>query len=393
MVKAQNIRKGKSMHKIVSIILSSVMVLGSVLPSYGEGLAGLRRERARAGVYEVSDNTRMGKGIELAVLRGRQVQAGAQGKGLLKEVEGLYGYKGFSAQYRKAVDKAYEEGMEKLLSSLKEVPALKGPRLYGKVLPGQYRETVEGAHEEEIGKEMPAAALSEGEVLARRNALTELYQELMKEENIRLEYEKVKVDGDRGIYGEPEQIKELGKRIMEYGKGSGADKVVVKDLVVKGLSGFAAAGLIEEEVREWGAAFLVEDIARRKGVCGGVGFIEGLSGKKVALRREGCEEVLEEVAALAVLGKAEDGAVVLDLMKEGYKGVEGAGVILVGGTALYEMGALDSLTGAIYNAGEALADVGVFLGDYSVVSVHDWVEGVKEFSEDGSWGMKDEGGW
>ena len=108
------------MHKIVSIILSGVMVLGSVLPSYGEGLAGLRRERARVGVYEAaSDNTRMGKGIELAVLRGRQVQAGAQGKGLLKEVEGLYGYKGFSAQYRKAVDKAYEEGMEKLLSSLK----------------------------------------------------------------------------------------------------------------------------------------------------------------------------------------------------------------------------------------------------------------------------------
>ena len=164
------------MHKIVSILLSGVLVASSVMPSYGEGLSGLRRERARAGVYVESDNTRMGKGIEMAVLRGRQVQAGAQGKGLLKEVEGLYGYKGFSAQYRKAVGEAYEEAM---------------------------------------GKQMPVeagrSALEEGESLARRNVLTEKYQELMKEEHIRAEYKRIE-RGEARIFGEPEQIKGLGKR-------------------------------------------------------------------------------------------------------------------------------------------------------------------------------------
>uniref|UniRef100_UPI003D0D7D46 hypothetical protein n=1 Tax=Candidatus Avelusimicrobium aviculae TaxID=3416206 RepID=UPI003D0D7D46 len=229
------------MMKFLSLLLSATLIFTSLVPSYAEAASSISQQKARISA-QVSD------GIEHAVERARVRNGKFAVADKVAEVKGVV------KLLREGFDS--ESGQE-----------------------GLTYEAFKLAYEKEM-KEVLARGLMEAKTEEEKEWVKSFWGGLVSEEGTRAAYKEYTALEEEGLERSEDEgkayLKQLGREIIAVYKGN---RKAGLELITEGLPVFMAAGAIDGDVRQKGAAALRESIKSGQKSCGGVGLISGVKAR------------------------------------------------------------------------------------------------------------------
>ena len=348
------------MTKFLSLFLSCSLLFSTVVPSYGQALAGPRRPLMS---YAASDEMFFPSyGADSYVLSAEQNMA-------------------FTQAFEQAQFRFYSQDLtqlrEKVNAAVSVLTESQEPDDY-EWFKEYYTETLRSTFE---------MSLSLARSAEEKETLRKVYESQTSESSVREMYEKFWNGATQPTAGQGEQyIKDLGRQIYEKGKRNYQS---VLDLIEEALPVFASAGLLDPGVKKWAAGVLRQEVRSRMSSCEALGWVPGLLGRQDKKAQE-CESVLKSASALIVLGEngnSQDARVISDLLKTGHNGILGPSVIILTGTGLLAMGAEDLLVAVLSEVARQQPRIGILGRDFSFISIQDWVKAVKSLLEAGDWAV------
>uniref|UniRef100_UPI003D0D4314 hypothetical protein n=1 Tax=Candidatus Avelusimicrobium aviculae TaxID=3416206 RepID=UPI003D0D4314 len=225
------------MTKFLSVVLSFSLIFASVAPSYAQAADAVAKTRAQVS-----------SGIEHAVKRARVRNGKFAVADKVAEVKGVV--------------KLLREGFDS--KSGQE---------------GLTYEAFKLAYEKEM-KEVLARGLMEAKTEEEKEWVKSFWGGLVSEEGTRAAYKEYTALEEEGLEESEEEgkayLKQLGRDIIAVYKGN---RKAGLELITEGLPVFMAAGAIDGDVRQKGAAALRESIKSGQKSCGGVGLISGVKAR------------------------------------------------------------------------------------------------------------------
>ena len=233
------------------------------------------------------------------------------------------------------------------------------------------------------------ALLQQARTEREKQQLRRRYEQLLTPKAVRAAFERERqTPTSQDAQTVVKYLTDLGRQVYAL-----RGKAYVEDLIVEGLSVFAQVQAIDPQVKKWAAQTLRARIKQDGPACAAPGLLEGLKGQTQA-KNQACQRALQAAGALVVLGQSgsdsPDVKALETLFVQGYRGRQAAAVILTVGSGLYLLKDDGFLVAQLQKEVLHLPDMGLLGKDFSFLALQDYVKVTKNVVENGDWAIGQE---